>query len=208
MALIKKTLPHCKGCGRENKCSKIEAVGIAAGTQVLIQGIQAGHLFLRQFEIKQLSVGGDIHDDGVGQHGTVLASQRAVGLVYHAVLLTQVDEWLLGQIRVDLKLIDHGHNPGRILQLLQVLAVIVAYTDGTDLSRLIQLLQHLPGLNMLVYRPVNQVEIQVIGTETVQRFREGLLTAALAYIVVPQLGGNKQLLSGQTAGTDSLLSLP
>ena len=59
-------------------------------------------------------------------------------------VLAESDLLLLGQIRMELNLIDHGLDPGVFQQIHQMIDVEIAHTDRPDLFLMIQFLQRPP----------------------------------------------------------------
>lgn len=72
-------------------------------------------------------------------------AQRTVSGDVDALLVTEVDNLLLGQGRVVLDLVGGGDDGGLGQELLKVLDAVVGDTDGLDLAGAHELLHTLPG---------------------------------------------------------------
>lgn len=79
------------------------------------------------------------------------------------------------------------------MKLLQVVLLKVADPDGPHPALGIELLHILPGLLPTLGRPVNQVEVDVVGAQPVQALLEGLPGPTGTDVVVPQLGGQEDV---------------
>lgn len=125
-----------------------------------------------------------------------------------------------GVVRVQLDLVDSGHDLGRgvIEELLEVLDAEVGDTDIADLAGGRQLLHLLPGLDEVPVRqvlrqvvgvggagPVDQVEIDVVDIQVLQRGGKAILHAVVPGVV--QLGGDPDLVAGNAGVLDALADL-
>jgi hypothetical protein len=100
------------------------------------------------------------------------------------------DQRPLGEQRVQLNLIDTGHDTGRGDEPLQVRRVKVRDTDRSSESALAQLEQALPGLDIPAQgrlRPVDQVEIDVVQPQALEALLERADRAVMAVGVVGAL---------------------
>ena len=129
--------------------------------------------------------------------------QRAVRLDRDSLFRTvaagipSLEEW--GQ----LDLIDRGDDFGSRQQLFEMRTKEIAHADRLDSTFAGQLLQRPPRLESAVgNRPVEQVEIDVIETQSrqagVKRFERGLVTL----VIVPELGRHKDLVARDAAAPD------
>jgi len=71
--------------------------------------------------------------------------------------------------------------------------------DGADPALLEQALHGSPGAVVIVERLVDEVEVDVIEAEAVQRSLEGSLGGVVAGVLHPQLGGDEQVVAGDAA---------
>jgi len=87
----------------------------------------------------------------------------------------------------------------------------VADADGLDFSLVIQLLKGFPGFAvvfnivfLLVFGngPMNQIKVQIVQAEPLQRFLEGFFRFFIAVVVIPQLADHSDLLPGDSAFPD------
>lgn len=92
----------------------------------------------------------DSDDALVLEERRACAAQRTVGGDVNALLLAEIDNFLLGQERVVLDLVGSRHNGGLGEQLLEILDGVVGNTDGLDLlgMGLNQLLKVLPCIDV------------------------------------------------------------
>ena len=153
---------------------------------------------------------GDGGEDGVVQHPA--PAQGAPGLHQDAVVPAEGQGLPLLAAGVELDLVHHGGHLG-LQQGLQVVGAEVGHANGPDLSRLVELRHGPPGVPVdglpivkLVGggRPVNEVEVQVVGAQAVQGGLEGGLGGGIAPVGVPNLAGEEDRLPGQAAGPEGL----
>ena len=98
--------------------------------------------------------------------------------------------------RVQLDLVDGGHDGGLVQQAVQVRHQKVGDTDGAGTAGLLNLLQCLPALDELVVgrgRPVDQIEVDLVEAELLEALLERVEGRLGALAVVPELGGDEQL---------------
>ena len=99
-------------------------------------------------------------------------------------------------------LIHRGNHVGVLEQRFDVMDVIVAHADGTGAALFVELLHLFPHAEVTVVftdRPVDQIEIDVIGAQALQRCGKGSLFVFGADFVVPELGGDPDLVARNAA---------
>lgn len=136
-----------------------------------------------------------------------------------SLVLAVLDEFGSGHVGVELDLVNGGKSLGRGEELLEVDDVKVGDSDVTSLG-LGNLLHLLPGvdevpvlvggLDLLVGRvgragPVHQVEVDVVGSEVLERVLESLGHPFVVGVV--QLGREPDLGSGDARVDDALTDL-
>ncbi len=148
----------------------------------------------------------NLANDGVLQQiGAV--TQGAPGFSDDTQLRVDLAQVLLGEVGVQLNLVDGGHNAGFGDDFAQLLFGEVRDADGLGLALLLQFNQGLPGLGVEPLgglSPVNQEQVDVVGAQAGQglvRCLEGLL---VALVVVPDLGGEEDILASYTGVSNCL----
>ena len=137
-------------------------------------------------------------DHGVGEQLAALAERRP-GLGEDAVLRVELAQFGLLQVRVQLDLVDRGHDTGLVDQPPQVRGLEVRDADRADPALLPQLHERLPGVDVELAgrrRPVDQVQVERVELELVQRLVERTQGRVVALVGVPQLGRDEQLFAG------------
>ena len=91
---------------------------------------------------------------------------------------------------------------GSLHDFFQMVGLKVADADGLDFSLVIQLLKGFPGFAvvfnivfLLVFGngPMNQIKVQIVQAEPLQRFLEGFFRFFIAVVVIPQLADHSDL---------------
>ena len=90
----------------------------------------------------------------------------------------------------------------------------VAEADGTNPSSLIQLLHRTPRIGiylcrtvtelLLICRPVNQIQVEIVKPETFKTCLKGRLRLLVSPVSVPKFACNEQLLARHAGYPDSL----
>jgi hypothetical protein len=102
-----------------------------------------------------------------------------------------------------LDLIDRRRNVRERQQVLQMRNQEVAHADGASATVLAKLLHRAPGVARGVrHRPVDQVEIDVVETQAGEAALAGRQRVVVALLVVPQLGGDEELVARDAACSD------
>ena len=112
---------------------------------------------------------------------------------------------LLREVGVQLNLVDSRNHAGLLDDLAQLLLREVRNTNGADLTLLLQLNQRAPRIQvqaLLRLSPVNQVQVNVVGAQLLQRSVERLEGVLVALVGVPQLGGEEDILTSHVGGGD------
>ena len=90
-------------------------------------------------------------------------------------------------------MVDEVHQP---------VGVEVGDPDRLDHALLVQVLHGAPGAVVVPEGLVDQVQVEVVEAESLQRLLEGPLGAVLAAVLDPQLGGDEQLVPRDAAVPD------
>ncbi len=149
---------------------------------------------------------GDGHDRRDLQQALALAERRP-GLGGDALLRVVLTGGVLLQVRVQLDLVDRRDDRRLADQPLQVLGKEVGDTDGPDPAVGVQLLERLVRVDVRApgrQRPVDQVEVDVVQAELLQRRVEGAQRGVVPLVAVPELGGDEEFLAGEPGGGDGL----
>ena len=108
--------------------------------------------------------------------------------------------------RIDTCLIYHWRDFGMLQREFDMSCFKVGYTDGMDFSIFIHGFQRFPCLRKCFFiiaaitdriRPVDQVQIDIVGTKTLQGVFESTQCLMIAMAVIVQLGCQKQFISFQ-----------
>src|SRR5271166_4539546 len=150
---------------------------------------------------------GDAGDRRVVQQPTL--AQRAPCLGGDAELGVHVAQLTLGQQRMQLDLVDHRHDPGRVDQGVEVFRLEVRHPDRADPPEVAHRSERPEGVDELAdrgHRPVNQVEVEV-AAPVVEAEPFGALLArghrlAVALVGIPELGDEEYLLTRNTGLRD------
>ena len=150
---------------------------------------------------------GDFVDHRVAQYGAgaLTASQGAPGLYGNALLVTVIKKLLLGEIGMAFDLVYRRNHLRIPKEIVEMMYLKIAHADSADFSLFVKFLHDLPGF--LVdsgYRPVNQQQVQIVGLKVLQAFLNVFPLGVIPHILVPQLGGDEQLLPVDAALLDGL----
>src|SRR4051794_26471581 len=142
---------------------------------------------------------GQVLERALGEQVAALCD-RAPRLGLDAVLHVIVAQLALDQPRVQLDLVDRGDGVGLLREPLQVGDREVGDADRAGLPVGQRLLEALPRLDVAVFagpRPVDEVEVDVVGAELGQALVQPLDGRVEAVAVVVELGGDEDLVAGQ-----------
>ena len=117
-----------------------------------------------------------------------------------------VADLLLRQMRMQLHLIDRRNDAAPVDQQLQVTRFEIAHTDRLRATRLGDLLQRIPRAEdavVVLQRPMDQVQVDIVDAETSEAGVERLQRRLVALIGVPQLGGEKDVFAGDSRVRDA-----
>ena len=138
----------------------------------------------------------------------VLPGHRLQGLVVEEVILAlgerppRLDldvvflEELLGLsllvegVRLDL--VDGGHDFVVHEEIHEPVGIEITHPDGLDAARLVKLLHRPPGAVHVAERLVDQVQVEVVELELVQRRLESRLGPFVAGVLHPEFGGDEE----------------
>jgi hypothetical protein len=129
------------------------------------------------------------------------ATQWAVCLNLDPMGATPCGQGGLLEGRVELDLIDGGHDCRLGQQGVQMVLQEVGHPNGPDIAPGIDLLQGPPGVDEQSLgrdRPMDEVQVNEVKAERLPAGFEGLRRGAL--LPVAQLGGDEELLAGDTGG--------
>ena len=122
--------------------------------------------------------------------------ERAVGLEHDAVLAAQGLGIAALQEGAQLDLVDGGLALAVREQLLQMWDQEVADADGAGESLVLQLLERFPRVQALaVHRPVQEIQVDVLEPQPLEADLEGAPGSVVALVIVPQLGGDEDLIA-------------
>ena len=91
----------------------------------------------------------------------------------------------------------HGRDPGLGDEALDVVGMEVRHADGSDAALLLQPDQRSPRVDIAVgrrHRPVDEVKVERVEAEPVHARVEGAQRGVEAVVVLPDLGGDEELL--------------
>ncbi len=130
-------------------------------------------------------------------------AKRAPGLGDDAVALVGLTGDSLLEIWMQLDLVEDGHDAGLADDAIQMFGVEIGYADRAGAALLLQAHEGLPGIHeqaAMRRRPVDEVEIDVIGAEAFQAFVESAQGGVEALPVVPELRGQEDLATVYAGG--------
>ena len=148
--------------------------------------------------------------DELGDEVHAATHQRCPRLQCDIALATGGLEYGLLEARVELALVDGGHDRSRLDELIEVMRVEVAHADGTRPPACEDLLHRHPCVSHARRpRPVDEVEVNVVHAELAQTALERGERRFVALIGVPELRCDEQLVAWHAAfvhdETDALL---
>ena len=144
----------------------------------------------------------DLGQDRVGEQVVAALGEPAPGLVLDAALDHEVVVGLPLEVRVGLDLVDRRGEAGAVDEVDEPVGVEVRDADGPDRALLVEGAHGAPGAVVVTVGLMDQVEVEVVEAEALQRGVERLRGVLLARVLHPQLGGDEQLLAGDAAGGD------
>lgn len=183
----------------EGEVKALEVALDARGGQALGQDdVTASSVPIEQDLCGSLVVlGGNRIDGGILK--LVTSGKGGVSLDLDTVGVAELDESLALAEGVDLDLID-GRNDGGVLnKTLDVRGTKVGDADGPYLAELLGGLEGAPGIKALLLilgRGVNQVQVEIVQTELLQRGAEGIEGGLVTVVSIPQLGADVDILTG------------
>ena len=117
--------------------------------------------------------------------------ERRIGFYDDAVFLAELQRFRLREARMHLQLVDGRRLAGFVDEPLQMLGKEIRNAAGPDRSFLLDFQQRLPGFDVLVdrgERPVNEIQVEMVESEIIQRRVKGHTRRIIALIAVAQLG--------------------
>jgi hypothetical protein len=103
---------------------------------------------------------------------------------------------------VGLDLVDRRGGSGAVDEVHEPVRVEVRDADGLDHALFAEGTHGAPGAVVVTVGLVDQVQVEVVEAQTLQRGAERLLSVLLPSVLHPQLGGDEQLPAGGAAGSD------
>lgn len=153
-----------------------------------------------------MSLGNFANHGVIQQVGAV--AQGAPCLGDNAKFCVDLAQVFLGEVGVQLNLVDSGHDAGFGDDFTQLLFGEVRDADGLGLALLLQFDEGLPGLGVETLgglSPVNQEQVDVVGAQAGQGLVRRLKGLLVALVVVPDLGGEENVLASY-AGVSNCLA--
>ena len=141
----------------------------------------------------------DLGQDGVGKDAVVALGKGPPGLGVDAVLLHQSQSIFLLEKGVELHLIHGGLDLHGLADVRQNLGIAVAHADGLQLAGLVRLFHGSVGADVVAHGLMDQIQIDIVQSQLLHRGLNGLLSALIAGVLHPQLGGDEQFLPGHAA---------
>ena len=183
-----------------------------------------GGLLVLGCDVLDLVVVHELWVSGLGP-GAVRRPEGGVGGQADAALLAELEQLGLAQVGVALHLVGHRGDAALAQHVADLLRVEVGESDGLGEAQANQLLHGEPGgrwvnfiiilqAPVLILReaivaplegswPVDEVEVQVVHPKVGQGLPAGSLHVLRVVLVVPQLGGDEDLLPGNPGGSDT-----
>src|ERR1700755_1311323 len=118
----------------------------------------------------------------------------------------KVAQRFLLQTRMQLDLVDGGHDTGRIDDAGEMSRGEVRNTDRTGKASLLHRHQGAPAIDktiLLRRRPMDQIEIDIVELQLFQALIKRLERLVLALTVIPELGGDEEFRTRQAGGLDA-----
>src|SRR3954451_14832604 len=139
---------------------------------------------------------GDPHDRGVVEHLPLGDGRPRLG--GDAVLGVEGTNLLVGQVRMDLHLVDRRGHAGLAVDAPQVVRLEVRDADRLDPTGLVDRLHGLPGLHEVSdagQRPMHEEQVQVPDVEVLERLIEGLQRVVVRVVAVVELAGHEDVVA-------------
>ncbi|CUJ10681.1 Uncharacterised protein [Achromobacter xylosoxidans] len=130
--------------------------------------------------------------------GDLALRQRTPRLGGDAVLIVKSAQFALREARMQLDLVDRRRDAGGVDQALQVGLGEIGHTDRAGTAVFLHLDHGAPGVDELLaarHRPMDQVQVHVGQAELFQAFVHRLVGLVETVPVIPQLGGDEQILA-------------
>ena len=140
----------------------------------------------------------DLGQDGVGKDAVVALGKGPPGLGVDAVLLHQSQSIFLLEKGVELHLIHGGLDLHGLADVRQNLGIAVAHADGLQLAGLVRLFHGSVGADVVAHGLMDQIQIDIVQSQLLHRGLNGLLSALIAGVLHPQLGGDETVSSRGT----------
>ena len=146
--------------------------------------------------------GADLAEDRVGEDVVLALGERAPGLDLHAVLAHErlVGGALVERVRLDL--VDRRRDLVVGDEVDEPVGVEVRHADGLGQALAVDLLHRPPGAVVVAEGLVDEVQVDVVEAEPLERRLERTPGVALAGVLDPELGGDEQLVARDAAGGD------
>ena len=116
-------------------------------------------------------------------------------------------EGRLLKLGMEFDLVQHRGDAGFSCEAVDLFGVEVRGADGGDCAFVPQLDQCAPCVNVLVTGgagPVDEAQIKPVQRQTLKAFRYGLLSAGIALAIVPDFGGDENVVTRDARGADAL----
>lgn len=158
----------------------------------------------------QHHLGGRLPVPGGDRGDRLVLEQRALGqrapyLGRDAVPGVEVARFALLEGGTQLDLVEDRDHPGLVQRAPEVGGPEVGHADGAGPAVCQQLLPRTPGVEVAVAGgggPVDEVQVHVVEAELRQSGVERGEGRVVSLVVVPQLGGDEQLVPGNSRGGD------
>ncbi len=108
----------------------------------------------------------------------------------------------LGDVGVELDLVDRGHHLGLRHQPPEVVGLEVRHPDGAGKAGRLQALEGPPGREVEVTLrqwPVDEQQVDLLEAKALQGVRQPIHGPVIALEVTVELGGDEELVAGQAA---------
>ena len=152
---------------------------------------------------------GDRGDGGIVQH--LAPGQGRPGLGGDALGSVELAQRVLGQVRVELDLVDRRHDGRPVEQALEVIDLEVGDADGVHVAALEQSLHGSPGVEVVNavhrQRPMDEEKVDVANVERTERALKGLPHVVGSVGTVVELAGDEDLGAGDGRPAHRLLNL-
>ncbi len=133
-------------------------------------------------------------------------AERAPGFGGDTKLLMSLLRRLLLEIGMQLDLVDDGNDAGFADDTLEMFRIEIRHADRAGATLFPDAHESLPGLGIkaaMRRRPVNEIEVDIFGTELLQAAVEGAQRIVIALIGIPELGGDEDVLAVEAGRTDA-----